>query len=328
MLSKEASMRKFFPALLLLSGLLPTVLSGPAAAAYPDRPIQFLIGWNVGGGSDQAGRALCMFAEKHLKQPFSIQNLPAGSGAKAYMAVAKARPDGYTIGLTTSTISTLKPLGTIPLGSEDFEHVIMFNSDPGGIWVHKDAPWKTLNEFLDYARSKPGQVSVAASNPGSITRFQMMALEQAGGVEFRVLSQQGGAAAGLTALAGKHIDAAMGTPLEGYALYSAGNIRPLGFCSEERVGMMADVPTWKEQGINVVLSTARTVIAPKGTPREVLDTLYAAFKKAVNDPEYRKNMTSKGSNVHDLDPDATRVFLKEQDASFLELIKKSGMLKN
>ena len=266
-----------------------------------------------------------MFAEKALKQPFSIQNMPAGSGAKAYMTIANAKPDGYTIGLTTSTISTLKPMGTIPLGSEDFEHIITFNSDPGGIWVHKDAPWKNLQEFLAYAKENSGKVSVAASNPGSITRFQMMALEQNAGVEFRVLSQKGGAASGLTSLAGKHIDAAMGTPLEGFALYSAGNIRPLGFSSDERVPMMPDVPTWKEQGVDVVLSTARTIIAPKGTPREVIETLYKAFKSAVNDPEYRRSMESKGSNVHDYDPEQTRDFLKKQDAQFAELIKTSGL---
>ena len=159
--------------------------SESAAVSYPTRSIQFLIGWNIGGGSDQAGRTLCLYAEKYLKQPFTIQNQPAGSGAKAYMAIAKAKPDGYTIGLTTSTISTLKPMGRIPVGTDDFEHEIMFNSDPGGIWVHKDAPWKTLGEFLAYAKQNPGKVSVAASTPGSITRFQMMALEQKGGVEFR-----------------------------------------------------------------------------------------------------------------------------------------------
>ena len=91
--------------------------------------------------------------------------------------------------------------------------------------------------------------------------------------------------------------------------------------------MLPDVPTWKEQGVDVLISTARTVIAPKGTPREVLDTLYAAFKKAVNDPEYRKTMESKGSNVHDLGPDEARNFLKDQDASFLALIRKSGLEK-
>ena len=298
--------------------------SESAAVSYPTRSIQFLIGWNIGGGSDQAGRTLCLYAEKYLKQPFTIQNQPAGSGAKAYMAIAKAKPDGYTIGLTTSTISTLKPMGRIPVGTDDFEHVIMFNSDPGGIWVHKDAPWKTLGEFLAYAKQNPGKVSVAASTPGSITRFQMMALEQKGGVEFRVLSQQGGAANGLTNLAGKHIDAAMGTPLEGYALFSAGQIRPLGFCSEERIPMLPDVPTWREQGVDVVLSTARTVIAPKGTPKEIINILYEAFQKAVTAPEYVKGMEAKGSNVHALNPEQTRQFLKEQDARFAELIRSTG----
>ena len=311
-------------ALLLAGILLFCGLSPAMAASYPSRSIQFLIGWDIGGGSDQAGRTLCAKAEKYLGQPFAIQNLPAGSGAKAYMAIAGAKPDGYTIGLTTSTISTLKPLGRIPVGSEDFEHVILFNSDPGGIWVHTDAPWKSLGEFLADAKANPERVSVAASTPGSITRFQMMALEQEGGVRFRVLSQQGGAANGLTNLAGRHIDAAMGTPLEGYALYTAGKIRPLGFCSEERVPMMADVPTWKEQGIDVALSTARTVIAPKGTPKEVIDTLYEAFRKVVTDPEYSKSMEAKGSNVHALTPEETRQFLREQDARFAALIRNTG----
>ncbi len=307
--------------------LLSVFSAGVAFAEYPTRPVQFLIGWSIGGGSDQAGRALCMFAEKYFKEPFSIQNLPAGSGAKSYMTIAKADPDGYTIGSSTSTISTLKPMGTIPLGANDFEQIILFNSDPGGIWVHKDAPWKTLPEFLAHAKANPGKVSIAASNPGSITRFQMLALEKAGGVKFRVLSQSGGAAKGLTALAGKHVDAAMGTPLEGNALYASGNIRPLGFSSEERVPMLKDVPTWKEQGIDVALSTARTVMAPKGTPKEVVDALYNAFKQAVNDPEFRKSMESKGSNVHDLNPEQTREFLAKQDAQFRELIESAGLLK-
>jgi len=315
-------MRKIF-VLSLIIGLL--ACCGVAEAKYPERPINFIIGWAIGGGSDQAGRSLCMYAEKELGKPFAIQNITGGSGAKAYMNIAKSKADGYTIGLTTSTISTLKTMGTIPLGTDDFEHIIMFNSDPGGIWVHKDAPWKTLKEFLDYAKANPGKVSVAASNPGSITRFEMMALESAADVRFRVLAQQGGAAKGLVALAGKHIDAAMGTPLEGYALYQAGQIRPLGWSSAERVGMMPDVPTWKESGYDVVIATSRTVIAPKGTPKEIIDTLYKAFSNAVNNPTYRANMEKMGSNVHDLTPEQTKSFLSEQNATFKKIIDDAGL---
>lgn len=298
-----------------------------AAETFPDKQVSFVIGWSAGGGSDLSARFLCSFAEKHLGKPFAIQNMEGGSGAKAYMYIAKSRPDGYTIGNTTSTISTHKAMGNIPLGSDDFEPIIAFNEDPGGIWVKADAPWQNLDEFIAHAKNNPGKVTIAASNPGSITRFQMMAIEQAAGIELNVLSQKGGAGPGLVALAGGHIDAAMGTPLEGFTLYNAGKIRPLGVLSEERVGILPDTPTLKEQGLPVALSTNRMVIAPKGTPPERIQILHEAFKKAVHDPEYQQALTSKGSTWLDWDPERCKRYLKEQDALFEELIKKAGLYK-
>lgn len=311
--------------LALFFGLFPIQLT--AAEQFPDKQITFIIGWSAGGGSDLSTRFLCTYAEKHLNQPFAIQNMEGGSGAKAYMYIAKSKPDGYTIGNTTSTISTHKPMGNIPLGSNDFEPIIAFNEDPGAIWVKADAPWKTLDELVAYVKTKPGQVTIAASNPGSITRFQMMAIEQETGVEFNVLSQKGGAGPGLVALAGGHIEVAMGTPLEGFTLYNAGKIRPLGVLAEKRVSILPDVPTLKEQGIPVAISTNRMVIAPKGTPKEIIQVLYEAFKKASHDPEYQKALESKGSTWLDWDPDKCKQYLKQQDAVFEELIKKAGLYK-
>lgn len=311
----------------LASACIMLTGAATAGAAYPERPIQFIIGWSVGGSSDQAGRALCVRAEQHLKQPLIVQNLPAGAGAKGYMTISKAKPDGYTIGLATSTISTVKPSGLLPLDSRDFEVVMTFESGPGGVWVHKDAPWKDLREFLEHAKKNPGQVSIAASTPGSITRYQCLLFELEGGVQFKIISQKGGGSPGLTALAGKHVDAAMGSPMEGYALYTAGQIRPLCFTSEERMSIMPDVPTAKELGYNVVLSSTRTILAPKGTPKAIVDALYQAFSKVVNDPEYRRQLEAKGSIPLDLNPAETAKFLEKQDALFKNIIEKTSTKK-
>lgn len=298
-----------------------------SSETFSDKQVTFIIGWSAGGGSDLSTRYLVSFAEKHLGQPIAVQNMEGGSGAKAYMYIAKARPDGYTIGNTTSTISTHKSMGNIPLGSEDFEPIIAFNEDPGGIWVKDDAPWQNMKEFVEYAKNNPSKLTIAASNPGSITRFQMMAIEQAAGIELNVLSQKGGAGPGLVALAGGHIDAAMGTPLEGYTLFNAGKIRPLGVLSEDRVAIMPDTPTLKEQGLPVSLSTNRMVIAPKGTPPERIQILYDAFKKAVDNPEYQEGLTKKGSTWLNWGPERCKQYLKEQDALFEALIKKAGLYK-
>ncbi len=296
-----------------------------AQKKFPNKPIQFIVGWGAGGGSDLSVRFLTSHTEKHLGKPINVRNMSGGSGAKAYMYISKSKPDGYTIGNTTSTISTHRFMGNIPLGSNDFEPIIAFNEDPGGVWVATDAPWKTLAEFVNHAKSRPGEATIAASNPGSITRFQMMALEQEAGIEFNVLSQKGGAGPGLVALAGGHVNAAMGTPLEGFSLYSAGKIRPLGFMSAKRVAKYEDVPTMKEQGYPLVISTNRMIIAPKGTPADRVDTLYQAFLKAVHTPAYQNALESKGSTWLDWSPEKCKEYLKRQDAIFEKIIKKAGL---
>ncbi len=301
---------------------------GSAQAAYPEKPIQFLIGWAAGGGTDTGARMLCSTAEQFMKQPFVIQNVLGGSGAKAYMAIAAAKPDGYTIGCTTSTIAVLKPMGTIPYDHEEFEPIIAFNQDPIMVWVNAEAPWKTLKEFVEYAKTKPGIASTAASNPGSITRFQMMALENASGAEFRVLSDKGGSSGGVVTLAGGHVDSAFAAPLEGYAMWKAGKVRALGVGADQRLPTYPDVPTFKEAGYNVALSSTRMIIAPKGTPKEVIDYLYGVFKKAVEDPGYQTKLKNSGTDSFIYwAPKRCREEMIKERAEFEIILKKAGLFK-
>jgi len=293
-----------------------------ANAAFPEKPIQFIVGWQAGDGTDLSARTLCHYAEKYLKEPFVISNVPGGSGGKAYTSIAKANADGYTLGTTTSSIATLKSLGMIQVDSDDMQPIIAYSEDPTALWVKWDAPWKTLQEFIAYAKQRPGEVKVSASNPGSITRFQMMALEQEAGLEFRVLS--GGNAPGLLALAGGHVDAAFGTPPSGASLYAGQKIRPLGFTSGERLPFFPEVPTFKEQGINIVMTTTRIVIGPKGIPADVVNTLYTAFKKATEDKEFRDNLNKRGTSWLDWDPERCRQEMNKQNAQFKALIEKVG----
>ncbi len=296
-----------------------------ASAAFPEKPIQFLIGWQAGNGTDLAARAVCTFAEKHLPHPIVPSNLAGGSGGKAYTAIAAAKPDGYTLGNTTSSIAVLKTMGLVNVGAEDVQPVIAFSEDPTGVWVHYDAPWKTLAEFVAHAKANPGTVKVASSTPGSITRFQVMALEQAAGIEFRVLSIDN--APGMIAAAGGHVDAAFGTPPTGASLYQSKKIRPLGFTSPKRLSYMSEVPTFAEQGFDVVITTVRMVIGPKAMPKELVDSLYQIFKKATDDPAFRKTMENMGISWLDWDPATCRAYMEKETAMYADLIKKSGLAK-
>jgi tripartite-type tricarboxylate transporter receptor subunit TctC len=312
----------------LLAVLCLVMTAGTAFAAdFPTKPITFLIGWSTGGGSDLVSRVLCGEAEKHLGQPIVIVNKPGGSGAKSYMEIYQARPDGYTIGNTTGTISTHKHLGNIPVGYEGFKPVMTFNYDPGAIWVKEDAPWQTLEEFVQSARENPDSITVAASNPGSITRFGLLLLEEEAGVKFRIASQAGGESAGPGLVAGGHVDACQAAPVTGRSLYEAGKIRPLGVMSEERLDAFPEIPTYKEQGYDITIANYRQIIAPKRTPDEVINVLYDAFKKAAEGEKYQKYMHESGSVPLSLSPEESLELMRDQSKFFMKMIMDMGMYK-
>lgn len=302
-------------------------ITGALSADYPSKPVTYIVGWKTGGGSDLVGRVLCGEAERFLGQRIIVVNKPGGSGAKAYMEISKSKPDGYTIGNSTGTISTHKFMGNIPVGSTDFAPVITFNRDPGGIWVKKDSPWKTLDDLVAAAKKNPGTITVAASNPGSITRFGLLLLEEAAGVKFRIASQSGGESKGPKLVAGGHVDACQAAPVTGRSMYKSDLIRPLGFMSDERVPAYPEIPTYKEQGYDVTIGNYRQVLAPKDTPPEVINTLYEAFKKAANSDKYKDFMIGSGSVPLDWGPEKSKEFLVEQDNLFKAMIKERGLYK-
>lgn len=307
---------------------LAVLFSAPAFGAdFPVRPVTYIIGWETGGGSDLVSRVLCAEAEKFLGQPIVIVNKPGGSGAKAYVEISKAKPDGYTIGNTTGTISTHKFMGVIPIGQEAFEVVITFNSDPGGLWVKKDAPWKDLKELIEDARKHPDTITVAASNPGSITRLGLQLLELREDVKFKIASQAGGEAKGPSLVAGGHVDACQAAPVTAKSLYDAGEIRPMGVMSEVRVEAFPEIPTFMEQGYDVVMHNTRQILAPKGTPKEVVAKLYSAFKSAAESETFKKFMNESGSMILTWDQAKSTEFLEGQDAQFKELLQQVGLYK-
>jgi tripartite-type tricarboxylate transporter receptor subunit TctC len=293
---------------------------------FPTRPVQYIVGWSAGGGSDIVSRVLCAEAEKFLGQPITVVNQSGGSGARSYTEIMNARPDGYTIGNTTGTISTHKFMGNLDFGHEEFVPIITINSDPGAIWVKSDAPWETLEDLVEDLRANPESITIASSNPGSITRFGTILLEQAAGVKFQIASQAGGESAGPGLVAGGHVDACQAAPVTAKALYEAGEIRPLGVMDEERVPAFPEIPTYKEQGYDITIYNMRQIIAPKDTPQEVVDILFDAFYQAATSDAYVDFMNESGSTPLAWGPEESREYLVEQDALFRQIIVDSGLL--
>jgi len=301
--------------------------TGTAQDKFPSKPITIYSGYAPGGGTGLVLSILAPVAEKALKQQIVISQKEGGSGAVSFTALRQAKPDGYTLALATSSINIHKFIGTLDFGYEAFEPFIALNFDPGGISVKADAPWKDLKEFIEHAKKNPGKVSVAGSNPGSVTRLQLHLIEQAAGVQFNIISFKGAAGPGVPALAGGHVDAAIATPLETKAMRVAGKVRMLGVMSEQRLPNEPSIPTCREQGYDIVIATNRVMLAPKGTPADRIKILHDAFKQAVDSPEYSKFVDSQASAKVYMTTEQTKEFLAKQDVLFKGIVEKAGLAK-
>jgi tripartite-type tricarboxylate transporter receptor subunit TctC len=296
-------------------------------AKYPTKPITVIIPYAAGGGSDVSTRMLCQLAEKHLGQSLSIVNVEGGASATGLTQLATAKPDGYTIANCTSTISALKPQGRMPYSSQDYEPIIGFQANTYAVGVNKNSPFKTIEEFIDYAKENPGKLSVGVSSVGSNIYLSAIALQLKTGIKLNLIPDPGGAAKGVLEVAGGNLDAAIGGPNEFDAQIKAGNVRLLAVMNEERNETYKDVPTFKEKGIDVVFLTCRFMLAPKGTPEDIINTLHDAFKKAYDSKEWQDYLKTSGSEKFYQEPKKAKQFLKEQDELYYKILESADLLK-
>jgi tripartite-type tricarboxylate transporter receptor subunit TctC len=264
-------------------------LATPAPAQqFPAKEVQIVIPYAPGGATDLVFRALAASAQKHLGKAIVVVNRAGGGGAVGFTEVAQARPDGYTLVSIITPVTILPHQVKTAFTYRSFEPIINVVQDPAMLQVRADAPWKTLNEFLDYARKNPGMITVGNSGAGGGVHLIALAFERAAGVKFNHIPFAGGGPS-VTALLGGHVHAVSVSPPEGIAHVKAGKLRIMALFSEKRMADFPAVPTVREQGIDFAMGQWRGLAAPKGTPPAVISTLHDAFKKGMEDPAFVKN---------------------------------------
>jgi tripartite-type tricarboxylate transporter receptor subunit TctC len=280
-------MRRIVSAVCLAAGL---GISGPGLAQFPAKEVSIVIPYAAGGATDLVFRALAASSGKYLGRAVVVVNKPGGGGAVGVTDVQGAKPDGYTL------LSAITPLTILPhqvkttFTYRDFEPIINVVQDPVMFQVRAEAPWKTLKEFLDYAKANPGFITVGNSGAGGGVHLIALAFEKAAGVQFNHIPFAGGGPS-VTALLGGHINAVSVSPPEGIPQVKAGKLRIIALFSEQRMADFPNVATVREQGVNFAMSQWRGLAAPKGTPAPVIKTLHDAFKRGMEDPAFIKNAT-------------------------------------
>jgi tripartite-type tricarboxylate transporter receptor subunit TctC len=193
--------------------------------------------------------------------------------------------------------------------------------DPGMFLVRSDAPWKSLKEFLDYAKKNPDMITVGNSGAGGGVHLIALAFEKTAGVKFNHIPFAGGGPS-VTALLGGHVNAVTVSPPEGIEHVKAGKLRIIALFAEKRFELFPDVPTVKEQGIDFVMGQWRGLGAPKGTPPDVIKKLHDAFKQGMDDPVFQKNAKDMVVNLSYLGPEAFGKLMAYDDEFYSKLVKE------
>jgi tripartite-type tricarboxylate transporter receptor subunit TctC len=297
------------------------------AADYPTRQIELIVVTQAGGGTDLLARTFAEVAKKYLPQPIGVINKPGGGGAVGYSEIAASRSDGYRIGIGNVEISMLPHMGVARFTAEDFTPIAMLNVEPSAITVKDDAPWKTVEEFLSYAKDNPGKVRVGNSGTGGIWHLAAVAVEDKTSVKFNHIPYDGANPA-VVALLGGHIEAVTVSPAEVVNHVKAGKLRILAVMANQRsTGFDKDIPTLKEKGIDVTIATWRGIVVPKGTPKYVIDVLSEATRKTANDQSFRDALVKLNMSWAYADAPQYQEVINRDNAFFKALMGKLGIAK-
>ncbi|AEE92224.1 conserved exported protein of unknown function [Tepidanaerobacter acetatoxydans Re1] len=282
---------------------------------FPKKNIELIVPFAAGGGTDAVARALANAAEKQLGQPVVIVNKTGGSGAVGMTEGANSKPDGYTVTMITREIVSLPLMGLASISADDFDLIANINQDPAMILVKSDSKYNSAKDLLDDAKKNPGQIKFAST---AKPNFYVLALEIDQDVKFNHIPYNGAAEA-IPAVLGGHVDFTITNPGEALSQIKAGQLRPLAVMADSRLENLPDVPTLKEEGIDVVSGTWRGLAVPKGTPKEVKDILSDAFKKACEDEQFVDFMEKSTLGIYYLDAEEFRTFI-DNDTELLSKI--------
>jgi len=267
--------------------LIFVALVSASAQAYPDRPINLIIPFPAGGATDAGARAMIPFLEKYLGAQFVIINRAGAGGEIGSVELAKASPDGYTIGfINTPNVLTIPIERKARYRLEDFAPIANILDDPGAIAVRKESRFKTLRDVVDFAKANPEAVTYGTTGVGSDDHLATLAIERLTGAKLTHVIFSGGAQV-RTALFGGHIELGVYNIAEMMSDIRNGLVRPLGQMSAERWSEASDIPTLREQGFDIIMSAARGIVAPAGTPDAIRDQIAQAIAKTMADPAFQ-----------------------------------------
>jgi tripartite-type tricarboxylate transporter receptor subunit TctC len=312
-------------ALAACAALLPA--AAHAQSAYPHRPIRMIMPFAPGGSADNLGRILQPAMADALGQQVVIDNRPGASSIIGTDIVAKAVPDGYTMLMVTTTHTVTPSLNSkLPFHPlKDFAGISLVVSQPNILAVHPSVPAKSVKELVALAKAKPGALNFASGGNGSSPHLSGELLNLVAGIKLVHIPYKG-SGPGVSDLLGGHVQMMFAGPLAFEQHIKAGRLRALATADKRRSALLPDVPTMAEAGFpGVETGTWYALLAPARTPRAVVDTLYAAVAKVLQQPDIKARMAAQGVDIVGSKPQELDRFMQEEIAKWAKLVKAANI---
>ncbi|MWL91539.1 tripartite tricarboxylate transporter substrate binding protein [Cupriavidus sp. SW-Y-13] len=310
-------------ALVGMVGALTPASSQAQAAVWPNRPIEMIVAYAPGGGTDLVARLLARHLEKELGATIVVQNKPGAGGAIGFAELARATPDGYTIGfINTPNLLTIPIERKTTFTWKSYDLIGNLVDDPGAFTVNQSSNIDSLATLVKYAKANPGAVTVGTTGVGSDDHLAMLLFEKASGVKMTHVGYKGaGEVRG--ALAGQQITIGAINVGEALAYLKGGTpLRFLGQMGLSRAVLAPNVSTFREQGYNIELASLRGLAAPKGLPEPVKKKLVDAMAKVAADPQFKQQADAMFAPLRYLAPAAYAAELERGEAGFRQLWKE------
>lgn len=331
-------MKKFLLILLVICLLLISIIIGGCSDMqsktitvtknnYPNRPITIIVPFSAGGGLDLFARSLEKIAPKYLGQPLVVVNKPGGGGTLGWDELVNANPDGYTLGISAVDVLMHPLYGAKYHYPSALEPIAQATTLPFVMVVPASEPWQDVNSLINYAKQHPGQLKFGHAGIGSPGHIIGESFTKTANISLEQVPFHGGSDVTISLL-GSHIQIGFVPPLTVKEQIKAGTLRALATTGEQRLTDpdLAQIPTFKEQGFDIVFNSWYGIATPKELPPEIKAKLEEGFKAMIADPEFKTNIENLGLQVEYLNSDDSKDKWRSDGAELAKTIQETGIL--
>jgi len=294
--------------------------------AFPSQPIQLVVPWPAGGGSDTAMRLTADAAGKRLGQPVVVVNKPGAGGTVGIKEAMSSKPDGYTLAMIATGAIFAQYNNPNANALDEMQPVVFFGDDPSAITINPKQPFRNLGDLVAYAKANPGKLKNGNDQPGGSSHVAAAMFERGLGIRL-VKVPYAGFAPTVQALLSGEVDMASIALPDVVEHHASGKLRVLGVASDARHFKAPDVPTFKEQGFPVISGLWRVIAAPKGMPADRLKILETRLMEALSDREFQDKARAAGFLVTPMGAEGARKRWDEDDRAMYPVFLEAGLVK-